>query len=59
MQTVTFGIDGQGCLTVQHRELLFGPFAVQQKLKKHYKSTIIKKVKKNQNVGKNITNVCQ
>ena len=41
MQTVTFGMDGQWASTVQHRELyVMGHFAVQQKLKKHVKSTI-------------------
>ena len=41
-QTVTFGINGQWGPTVQHRELyVIGSLAVQQKLKKHCKSTII------------------
>ena len=47
MQTVTFGMDRQWCPTIQQRELcVIGHFAVQQKLNKHYKSTILSKKEK-------------
>lgn len=42
MQTVTSGMDRQWGSTVQHKEFMgLSPFAAQQKLKKHYKPTIL------------------
>ena len=43
MQIIIFGMDGQWCPTVQHRELcMTGSLCyIQQKLKKHYTSAIL------------------